>query len=48
MPTRIVAQNGAVIKQSTQIAVTGCAKHKAKRSGTKSKAKHRKTKGKKH
>jgi len=37
MPTEMVAQNGAVLKQSTKIAVTGCkaakpakAKHKAK------------------
>jgi hypothetical protein len=29
MPTRFVAQNGAVIKQSTPIGVTGCARHKA-------------------
>jgi hypothetical protein len=35
MPTEFVAQNGAVLKQSTQIAVTGCAKakKKAKKSG---------------
>jgi hypothetical protein len=31
MPTTITAQNGAVIKQSTRIAVTGCVKHKAKK-----------------
>jgi hypothetical protein len=30
MPTAFVAQNGAVIHQSTKIAVTGCPKHKAK------------------
>lgn len=30
MPTEFVAQNGAVIKQSTKIAVSGCAKSKAK------------------
>jgi hypothetical protein len=29
MPTRIVAQNGAVIKQNTKIAVTGCPRHLA-------------------
>jgi hypothetical protein len=46
MPTTIVGQNGAQIKQSTRISVNGCPK--AKRSGTKSKAKHSKTKGKKH
>ncbi|HXC46098.1 MAG TPA: hypothetical protein VNU24_05785 [Solirubrobacteraceae bacterium] len=31
MPTLFVAQNGAVIKQTTKIAVTGCAKAKAKK-----------------
>jgi hypothetical protein len=31
MPTEFVGQNGAEIKTSTKIAVTGCAKHKAKR-----------------
>jgi uncharacterized repeat protein (TIGR01451 family) len=31
MPTRIVAQNGAVINQSTKIAVGGCAKPKVKK-----------------
>ncbi len=31
MPTEFVAQNGAVIHQSTPIAVTGCAKAKAKK-----------------
>lgn len=30
MPTTITGQNGAVIKQATKMAVTGCAKHKAK------------------
>ena len=30
MPTAFTAQNGAVIHQSTPIAVTGCARHKAK------------------
>jgi len=39
MPTSIAGQNGAVVKQSTKIAVTGCAKHK--------KAKHKKAKHKK-
>ncbi|HEY2142384.1 MAG TPA: hypothetical protein VGG98_10040 [Solirubrobacteraceae bacterium] len=34
MPTAITGQNGAVIKKTTKIAVTGCARHKAK-------AKHR-------
>jgi hypothetical protein len=31
MPTTITGQNGAVVKQSTRIAVTGCAAHAAKR-----------------
>ena len=30
MPTEFVAQNGAVLKQSTKIEVTGCAASKAK------------------
>jgi hypothetical protein len=30
MPTAFTAQNGAVIKQSTPISVTGCARHKKK------------------
>ena len=40
MPTKITAQNGAVLEWSTKIAVTGCAKGKA----VKHKAKGRKTK----
>jgi hypothetical protein len=31
MPTAFVAQNGAVIHQSTAISVTGCARHKVKK-----------------
>lgn len=31
MPTEFVAQNGAVFKQSTRVAATGCAKKKARR-----------------
>jgi hypothetical protein len=31
MPTLFVAQNGARLKRSTRIAVTGCAKKKARR-----------------
>ena len=31
MPTAFTGQNGAVIKQSTPISVTGCPKHKAKK-----------------
>ena len=30
MPTEFLAQNGAELKQSTKIAVTGCPKHKQK------------------
>ena len=45
MPTEIVAQNGAVLKQSTKIAVTGC---KAAKPAKKKKAKaKKKAKGKK-
>jgi hypothetical protein len=33
MPTEFDAQNGAVIHKNTTIAVTGCAKHKARSSG---------------
>lgn len=32
LPTLFVAQNGAVIKQTTKIGVTGCPKAKAKKS----------------
>jgi hypothetical protein len=39
MPTRIVAQNGDVINQSTKIAATGCAKHKAAKKAPKHKKK---------
>jgi hypothetical protein len=31
MPTAITGQNGAVIKQTTRIAVAGCPKHKKAR-----------------
>jgi hypothetical protein len=41
MPTSFVAQNGMAIKQSTPIAVTGCAKEKAKKR-TKTVKSHRK------
>jgi hypothetical protein len=44
MPTLFTAQNGAVIKQSTTINVTGCPKHKK---AHKAKAGHSKRKGKK-
>jgi len=33
MPTEITGQNGAVIKQTTKIAISGCAKAKAKKGG---------------
>ena len=35
MPTAFTAQNGAVIKQSTPIGVTGCPKHKKAKTKTK-------------
>ncbi len=35
MPTAITAQNGAVIRQSTKIAVSGCVKHKVKKTSAK-------------
>jgi hypothetical protein len=41
MPTEMIAQNGAILKQSTKIAVTGCKaskpKAKNKKGGKKSK-----------
>ena len=40
MPTAFTGQNGAVIKQSTPISVSGCAKHKTK-TKKKGKGKHR-------
>jgi len=43
MPTEFVAQNGAVIHQTTKITVTGCPKTK-----TKHKTHHKKHKTKKH
>jgi hypothetical protein len=44
MPTEMVAQNGAVLKQSTKIAVTGC---KAAKPAKKAKKSKKKAKGKK-
>jgi hypothetical protein len=41
MPTAFIAQNGATLKQSTPVTVTGCSKAKSKK-----KAKHKKSKGK--
>jgi hypothetical protein len=31
MPTLITGQNGAVIRQTTKIAVSGCPRHKARK-----------------
>jgi hypothetical protein len=42
MPTTITGQNGAVIEQSTKIAVSGCPKHKPRRKSP-TKSKHRKS-----
>ena len=43
MPTAITGQNGAVIKQTTTIKVTGCAKPKKKAATRKRKATRKKT-----
>ncbi len=43
MPTEFVAQNGMVVKQSTQIKVTGCAKPRKKASKQRAKAKSGRT-----
>jgi hypothetical protein len=45
MPTVLTGQNGAVIKQTTKIAVSGCPKHKAKKR-KKTARKHKKGSGK--
>jgi hypothetical protein len=42
MPTTFTGQNGAVVKQSTQIEVTGCVKKKAKKAATSRRRHHRK------
>ncbi|MGA9876950.1 MAG: hypothetical protein WBQ21_14200 [Solirubrobacteraceae bacterium] len=52
MPTAFTAQNGAVIKQSTPISVTGCAKHRSAKKSKKarksnSQAKHSNRQGRK-
>jgi hypothetical protein len=48
MPTTLVGQNGAVVKQTTKIAVTGCPKAKKKPKAKKHRAeKHKQAKGKK-
>jgi hypothetical protein len=44
MPTEFVGQNGAVINQSTPIAVTGCPKAKAAKKQPKKKSKAKKKK----
>jgi hypothetical protein len=41
MPTVFTAQNGAVIKQSTSISVTGCPKHRKAKSRSRKKHSHR-------
>ncbi|HWY17668.1 MAG TPA: hypothetical protein VNY27_03030 [Solirubrobacteraceae bacterium] len=41
MPTTITAQNGAVIKQTTKIAVTGCLAHRAKKAKKAQRSRHR-------
>ena len=49
MPTAFTGQNGAALKQSTPISVTGCTKHKAKKTKKKSEkaaGKHKSGKGK--
>jgi hypothetical protein len=46
MPTAFVGQNGAELHQSTPITVTGCVKHKAKKT-KKASAKHKGSSGKK-
>ncbi len=47
MPTTLTGQNGAVVKQTTKIAVTGCAKAKKKPKHAKAKRKAKKKTGKK-
>jgi hypothetical protein len=47
MPTAFTAQNGAVIHQTTPITVTGCPKHKTKKTTTKTKHENSKNKTKK-
>jgi hypothetical protein len=47
MPTAFVAQNGAVIHQSTPVGVSGCTKSKPAKKKAKAKAKHGKKKGRK-
>jgi hypothetical protein len=42
MPTTFTGQNGAVVKQNTQIEVTGCVKKKVKKAATSRRRHHRK------
>jgi hypothetical protein len=44
MPTAFLAQNGAVIHESTKISVTGCKKKAKKRGKGKAKGKGKRTK----
>jgi hypothetical protein len=44
MPTEMTAQNGAVIKQTTKVAVSDCPKAKAEKKKKKHTKKHRKAK----
>ena len=46
MPTVLTAQNGAVVKQSTKVAVTGCPKAKKKAKGKHKKHSQAKRRGK--
>jgi hypothetical protein len=40
MPTEITGQNGAVLRQATRIAVSGCHKRRARKAGSTKRAKH--------
>ena len=48
MPTTITGQNGAVIEQTTKIAISGCHKHKSKTKAKHNHAKRRKPRNGKH
>jgi hypothetical protein len=45
MPTTIVGQNGAVVRQTTTIAVTGCTRRKPSKKGKTKATRHQKAKG---